>query len=173
MNKTSETDYESGVHTARYWTLYPARYWTLHHFNEDYWSIYGILKTPSDGSTREEVMGVAEGREAQRIVRAHNAEIAELNELIRSRERKPDPKQEDQDRATWTELTKTVHRLCEAIDPKHTHGPETEKIVEHQKKLRVAARGICNVVDLLIGRSNKQYCDVIAYRNRIRELLDS
>ena len=37
-------------------------------------------------------------------------------------------------------LSRNVTALCEAIDPTHTHGPETEKIVAHAKATRYAIR---------------------------------
>ncbi|HOX59357.1 MAG TPA: hypothetical protein P5205_19505 [Candidatus Paceibacterota bacterium] len=71
--KTDDWEYESEVHTASRWTMT--------HFNEGYWSIMGLLKTPSDGFTRDEVMGVAPKEEAERICEAHNAEVKELREI--------------------------------------------------------------------------------------------
>jgi hypothetical protein len=47
------------------------------HSNEDYWSTCGLLRTPSDGSTRDEVRGSPKD-EAKRICEAHYAEVAEL-----------------------------------------------------------------------------------------------
>lgn len=70
VKKTEEWECEPEAHTASEWVM--------GHFNEDYWSIYGLLRTPSDGSTRDEVMGVAHKDEAKRICEAHNAEVAEL-----------------------------------------------------------------------------------------------
>lgn len=75
-----EPEYEKEVHTSGYW-------W-LEHFNEDYWSILGWLKTPSDGDRRDEVMGVASLSEAGRIVTAHNAEIKELLGIIETLRKK-------------------------------------------------------------------------------------
>lgn len=71
--KADDWEYEPEVHTASKWTM--------SHFNEDYWSIFGLLRTPSDGSTRDEVMGVAHRSEAERICEAHNAEVKELKEV--------------------------------------------------------------------------------------------
>jgi hypothetical protein len=56
--KKSDWEYEPEAHTASKWTM--------SQFNEDYWSIKGLLTTPSDGLTRDEVMGVASRDEASR-----------------------------------------------------------------------------------------------------------
>jgi hypothetical protein len=71
--KRKDWEYEPEGHTASKWVM--------GHFNEDYWSIYGLVRTPSDGSTRDEVMGVAHKDEAKRICQAHNAEVKELQQI--------------------------------------------------------------------------------------------
>jgi hypothetical protein len=67
--------YETEVHT-------PSK-WELSHFNGDYWSIEGMLITPSDSFVRGEVMGVAHKGEAERICKAHNDEIAAVRSQVR------------------------------------------------------------------------------------------
>ena len=56
--------------------------WRLEHFNEDSWAIIGLIKTPSDGFTRDEVVGVVTGMYAQGIVDAHNAAMQEIRDFI-------------------------------------------------------------------------------------------
>lgn len=57
-------------------------HWHLEKFSESHYSIIGRLKTMNDGESREEVMGVAEYREAVRIRDNHNGEMDELIRLI-------------------------------------------------------------------------------------------
>jgi hypothetical protein len=66
---------DSWEYEEEVWT---AEEWTLEHFNDEYWSIIGMIRTPSTGDTRPEVVGVASEMYAQGIVDAHNAAIREL-----------------------------------------------------------------------------------------------
>jgi len=68
---------DSWEYEEEVWT---AEEWTLEHFNEKYWSIIGMIRTPSTGDTRPEVVGVASEMYAQGIVDAHNAAIRELRD---------------------------------------------------------------------------------------------
>jgi Cu2+-containing amine oxidase len=70
-------------------------------------------------------------------------------------------------------LSRSVTALCLAIDPKCTHGPATESIVSHEKKLRETAQDLCNVIDVLIGIKRGQYSDIQEYCARLKELLKS
>ena len=68
-NKTDEDEYEPEVWTSGEWWLESS--------NDDYWDIVGMIKTPSTGSTRPEIVGVVRTLYAQGIVDAHNAAIRE------------------------------------------------------------------------------------------------
>lgn len=37
---------------------------------------------------------------------------------------------------TVDEQSRTITRLCEAIDPMHAHGPETDKLCDYAKRCR-------------------------------------
>ena len=67
------------VYEEEVWT---ASDWWLRHFNEEFWSIEGMIRTPSSGFTRPEVVGVASEMYAQGIVDAHNAAMREMRERI-------------------------------------------------------------------------------------------
>lgn len=92
------------------------------------------------------------------------------------RESKPPPNPEPSE---WAEkdrvinsLSKTVTALCESIDPDHTHGPETEKIVAHCRAIRETGADLCNTIDCQIGRQRGgQYEAVQEWRDRLKALL--
>ena len=67
------------VYEEEVWT---ASDWWLRHFNKEFWSIEGMIRTPSSGYTRPEVVGVASEMYAQGIVDAHNAAMREMRERI-------------------------------------------------------------------------------------------
>ncbi|GEM_PF-4744950 len=71
-------------------------------------------------------------------------------------------------------LSKNITVLCEAIDPKATHGPEAVKIAAHAKAIREVATHLCNVIDVMIGiKPNSPWQDIQGYRDQLRALLES
>jgi hypothetical protein len=73
-DSSTSDHYEREVHT-------PSK-WELSHFNENFWSMMGMVMTPSDASVRSEVIGVATKEEAERICKAHNDEIAAIRSQV-------------------------------------------------------------------------------------------
>ena len=61
--------------------VWTAEDWWLEHFNKEWWSIMGMIRTPSTGDTRSEVVGVASDMYAQGIVDAHNTAMQEMRDL--------------------------------------------------------------------------------------------
>jgi len=70
---------DSWEYEEEVWT---AEDWWLEHFNEEWQSIMCMIRTPSTGDTRPEVVGVASDMYAQGIVDAHNTALRELRERI-------------------------------------------------------------------------------------------
>lgn len=68
-------------------------------------------------------------------------------------------------------LSKSVTALCAAIDPKHTHGPETEKIVAHERQIRETARDMIGSIRIHCGM-NSQYGYLREWAERLAKLLD-